>query len=528
MAFTSNGAGEARRSLMQSAGLIGLLTLMSRVLGFARDVISAKIFGTSGAWDAFLLAFTLPNFLRRLVGEGALASAFVPVYSEVLKERGREEADRVANIVFTLLSCFLGVFLLLITALIQWILSTFELPGKIELTLKLLQILFPYILFLGHVALSMGTLYCHKHFFTPSLAPVLLNIFWIFGVLWVCPLAGSLEGKAHLLAVTVLLSSVAQLGIQLFPLKKLGFRVRFIFEWFHPAIRKIYGLLLPSIMGFAVTQVSILIDMALAFLLGDGANASLWYGNRLMQFPLGLFGIAMGTALLPTFSEQAAEKNLGQVGETLSFSLRTTFFIVVPASVGLIFLRTPIVQVLFERGNFDALSTARTAATAAFYSIGLFGYSGQKMMTSVFYAIQDTKTPFLVSALAVAVDVVLNLVLMWPLREGGLALATAISGILNFLVLIFLFKKKVAELDLARIARSFTKIVLLSLAMGGMSYWIHQHVRFSFSSSMVNGIAGLTTAILVGIALYVLLSFIFRVEELGGILRTGRTPEKVE
>ncbi|MBI4549614.1 MAG: murein biosynthesis integral membrane protein MurJ [Candidatus Omnitrophica bacterium] len=515
---------KARKHLLKSAGLIGVLTLMSRVMGLVRDIVSAKMFGTSGPWDAFLYAFTVPNFLRRLVGEGALSSAFIPVYIEVLREKGREEADRVAHIVSTLLSLFLGALVLLVLGATALALRVGEFPEKIRLTLSLLQILFPYILFLAHVALSMGILNCHRHFFTPSLSPVILNVVWILGILWVCPIGGDLEARAHLLALTVLFSGVIQLAVQFFPLRGLGYRMRLAYDFYHPALKKIYGLILPAIMGFAVTQVSILIDMTLAFFLGDGANSSLWYGNRLMQFPLGLFGIAMGTALLPSFSEQAAQRDYEDLKETLSFSLRTTFLIVIPASCGLIFLKTPIVRVLFERGNFDAVSTMRTANTVMFYSLGLFAYSGQKMMTSAFYAVQDTKTPFLISSACVLVDIVLNLILMWPLREGGLALATSVSAILNFGLQIFFLEKKVRGLDLGRLAISTLKITVASVLTGLAALWVYSHANFSLGSELADGIAGLSASIASALAIYAVLCALFRVEELGAVWKTFARP----
>jgi putative peptidoglycan lipid II flippase len=508
-----------RKSLIQSAGLIGFLTLLSRVAGMARDVVSAGVFGTSRVWDAFLVAFTIPNFLRRVVGEGALSNAFIPVYTEVLKQGGREEAEKLAGVVWTLLTCVLGAIVLIIVALIHAGLALFEFPEKVRLTLKLLSILFPYILFLAHVALSMGILNCHKHFFMPSFAPVLLNIFWITGVLFLCPTAETLEGKAFLLAGTVLAAGLVQLLVQGFPLARLGLKLRVAFDFRHPALGKIHRLILPAVMAFAVTQISILIDMGLAFFLGDGANSSLWYGNRLMQFPLGLFGIAMGTALLPTFSDQAAAKDHGEIRETLAFSLKTIFLVVLPASCGLIFLAKPIVQVLFERGNFDAVSTYRTARVLMYYSIGLFAYSGQKVLTSAFYAVQDSRTPFIVSSVTVLVDVVLNLILMGPLREAGLALATSLAGILNFGLLLFLFEREVHSVPLSSLLVSFAKILLASLFTGFAALWIHAHLHFSFASSLANAGLALFLSILISTSLYAGLSLVFRFEESRGLLR---------
>ncbi len=508
---------KAQKSLIKSAGLVSFFTLMSRVVGMVRDVVSAKMFGTSRVWDAFLYAFTITNFLRGLVAEGALSKAFIPVYAEVLREKGREEADKVGNIVCTILTLFLGALLVLFSISVQLVLSFFPLPDKIRLTLRLLEILFPYIFFLAHVALSMGILNCHKHFFTPSLSPILLNIIWLLAILFVCPFASTLEGKAYLLAVCILVAGLAQFAFQIFPLRGLGYRVQFAFEFFHPAIRKIFVLIVPAVMSFAVTQVSILLDMTLAFFVGDGANASLYFGNRLMQFPLGIFGIALGTVLLPTFSHQANDYD--ELRRTLSFSLRTVFFIVVPASCGLIFLKTPIVKVLFERGHFDAISTLRTANTLMCYSIGLFAYAGQKAVTSTFFAMQDSKTPFMIAGFSLTMDFILNLILMWPFKEAGLALSTSIGGILDFVLLFLLLEKKVNGLDRPRIVRSLLKISVLSIIMGVLSYFFYSHLHFFIYSETLSQIVYLLSAIAFGVLVYVGLSFLFKVEEIRDLVQ---------
>jgi len=387
--------------------------------------------------------------------------------------------------------------------------------------LRLLQILFPYIFFLSQVALLMGILNCHREFLTPSLAPVVLNVVWTFAIVAVCPFVGdSLEEKAYVLGWSILASGAFQLLIQLLALKKFRFGYRLIWNWAHPAIRKIWDLLVPAIFTFAITQISILFDMSLGFLIGEGANSSLWYGNRLMQFPLGIFGIAMGTALLPTFSHQAAERDLEEVKRTINFSLRAVFMIVVPASVGLMVLNGPIVQVLFERGHFNEISTARTAATLAYYSLGLFAYSGQKVMGSAFYAFHDTKTPFRIGATAVGLDMILNLILMWPLKEGGLALATAISGIVNFCLLIYLFQRKFQKIGVRSLGVSFVKIAVASFLMGIFAVWTYHHFSWGMlQSKLYSDILRLTVAVLAGILSYAALAFFLSGDELKGTLR---------
>ena len=426
--------------LLKAAGLIGGLTLISRILGMSRDILSAKSFGTTWQWDALIYAFMLPNFMRRLVGEGAISSAFIPIYAEVMEKEGEPAAFRFGNIVFTLLSCGLIGFLAFLEFFLFLALKNFSLAPELHLIGRLLQVLFPYLFFIALSALAAGIQNCHHRFFSASLSPLILDLVWIAAVLWICPLGGPrAEDRVFWLALCLLISGVFQLAAQVPSLFQLGYFPRFEFDLRHPGLRKIGKLFLPSLLGFAVMQINVLVDMTMGLWVGPGANSSLWYGNRLMQFPLGVFAIAMGTAVLPALSRQTARKEIEEAKKTLSFALRTIFFIILPSTVGLIALRTPIVRLLFERGEFDAVSTLRTSFVVLCYTIGLFAYSGQKIIVTGFYSLQDTKTPMKVGAAALVMNIILNVLLMIPLKEGGLALATSISGILiSFFSFIFL------------------------------------------------------------------------------------------
>jgi len=510
----------AKRVLMRSAGLIGFLTLVSRISGMVRDIVSARMFGTGRIWDAFLYAFMIPNFLRRLVGEGALANAFIPIYTQVLKEKGPEEADKIGNIISTILLFGLGILSVVFLIGAHFSLLYLGLPEKVCLVIQFLKILFPYVIFLAQVALFMGILHSHKKFLFPALSPVILNLFWILTVVLVCPFVGkTLEEKANVLAAGIFLSGFFQVLLHFFPLSKIRYRFRLSFQFFHPAVQRIFKLILPSVMTFAVMQISLLIDSTLAFWIGDGANSALWYGNRLMQFPLALFGIALGTALLPAFSEHAVDKNHEAIRETLSFSLRMIFAIVIPASVGLIFLRTPVVQILFERGKFDAVSTLRTANVVFAYTLGLFAFAGQKIFASAFYGVQDTRTPFRISCVSIGCNILLNLILMWPLREAGLALATSLSGILSFFLLASRFEKHVPGVGYREILKIFAKILFVSLAMGALAFWLYHHLHFSFLPPELSKIAALSCAIAVGIAGYAGIGLLVGIREIRDIPR---------
>lgn len=516
-----------KSKLLKAAGVMAGLTLISRVLGMIRDVASAKSYGTSWQWDAFIYAFMLPNFMRRLVGEGALSSAFIPVYAEMMEREGKEAASRFANVVLSLLSGGLFVFIGIVEILILLLLSWSGLPPVIRLTCELLQVFFPYLFFIALCALAMGILNCHGHFFSPALSPIILDLVWIAGVLWVSSWKTvEVERQVFFLALFVLVSGAIQLGVQIPSLRRHGFSPQVIFDWAHPGLWRVGKLILPAVLGFAVVQINILVDMSLGFWVGAGANSSLWYGNRLMQFPLGVFAIAMGTAVLPTVSHQTARQEIDEVKKTLSFALRTIFLIIFPATVGLIVLRTPIVKLLFERGAFDSVSTARTSFVVLGYTLGLFAYSGQKIIATGFYSLQDTQTPVKVGVITLLMNIVLNLILMGPLREAGLALATSISGIFNFVALVYLYNRKISGFPIRELLISSTKILLASLVMGGFSWyffeWINQGVGGGPTVRLLLAIFGSMSA---SALIYVGFCFLLRVPEIQELWRWIRSPK---
>ncbi|MDP3919654.1 MAG: murein biosynthesis integral membrane protein MurJ [Candidatus Omnitrophota bacterium] len=460
--------GSTKRHLVKSAGLMSIMTLFSRLLGLARDIVCAKTFGTSWQWDAFLYAFLFPNFFRRIIGEGALSSAFIPVYSQTLSSQGQDEAFRFANVVFTGMCAGFLVLLFILEGVFHMLLGLPELSPTLRLTFDLLRVLFPYLLFICLFALGMGILNSHRHFFAPSLGPLVLNIVWIAGVIWLVPHAGpDLADQTRWLAYALLVAGFFQVAVELPSLHRMGFRLKWIWDFMCPAFRKTMQLLMPVAVGFAVVQVNILVDMSLALGLGPGANSSLWYGTRLMHFPVGVFAIAMGTALLPTISEQMAKKDLEATARSVSFALRSVFLIILPCSVGFILLSSPIVHMLFERGQFDAESTTRSAGVLVGYSIGLFAYSGSRIVVAGFHAAQDTKTPVKIAVIAMTANLVFDLILMRFFAEAGLAMATSVAGILHFFLLIAFYNRNIVKIDLGRIFRALLKILLASLCMGG-------------------------------------------------------------
>lgn len=505
-----------KRQLVKAAAVVAVMTLIGRILGLIRDIVSAKTFGTRWQWDAFLYAFMLPNLFRRVVGEGGLTSAFIPVYNEISEKQGKAEAFRFANITITFLACLLLIFILTVEGLLTLLIQIGFQSEMLMLTLELSRILFPYLLFLSLYAIGMGILNSHRHFWIPSLGSAVLDLIWIAAVLWVpVGLAQDYLGRIRWLSYALLVAGMFHVIMEIPPLWKIGFRFQWIWNTGYEGLKKVWRLLLPVALSFAVVQINISVDMTLGMIIGPGANSSLWYGNRLMQFPLGIFALAMGTALLPMLAQQIARGEKDASRRTLSFALRGIFFIILPSTVGLIVLRVPIIQMLFERGEFDAVSTARSAAVLLGYTVGLFAFAGQKIMNSGYYAAHDSRTPMKTAMVSLVSNMMLSLILMVPLKEMGLAVATSISGIIQFGQLVYYYPKKVGEFPFREVMASFVRIMLASLVMGVVCYdsWVLLKWCFPDTSTKIQ-IIQVLGSMLIAILAYAGLCFIFHVPEM--------------
>lgn len=509
-----------QKSLAKSAGIIGIATIISRILGFFRDILIARLFGTARYAQAFVVAFRIPNLLRDLVGEGAANAAFVPVFSEYITLRGKKEFWELANVVLNLLLVILmtvTVIGIIFAPLIVRIIAPGFManPEKLQMTVTLTRIMFPYILLIGLTAYAIGVLNSLKHFAMPALGPCLLNITLIASALFLCP---RMETPVMGLAIGVLVGGVAQLLVQIPLLFRKGMVLSKTIRFVHPAASRIKRLLIPRVLGTAVYQINIFVDTILASLtrvVGEGGVAALYYSNRLIQFPLAVFGIAIATAALPTMSTQAAENNLSKLRETLSFSLRSVFLIMIPSTMGLLMLGEPIIKVLFQRGQFDSYSTQITSWALLFYSFGLFAYAGIKILVSCFHSLQDTLTPVKAASFSLIVNVVLNLMLMWKLKVGGLALATSIAATMNFFILLLILKERIGGVDGRRIARSTIKIIAATIIMGAACWWTAFRIDYS---TLVSGrwteLIGILIPICVSMLVFVGASCLLGVEEL--------------
>ena len=526
---------DEKKSFLKSAKTVSLCTLLSRVLGLARDIVCASFFGTSLAWDAFVVAFKIPNLFRRLFGEGALSAAFIPVFTEYLETKGKKDAWALANVTGTLLFIILGGMVVLAEASFSIIPTVFSVNHKWELVLNLLLVTFPYVLFICMVAFAMAILNSLKHFLMPALAPVALNVCWIIGVFLLAPVFGdTLDEKIFGVAVAILIGGVIQLAIQLPVLRNKGIIFKPSFYFAHPGLKRVFALMLPIIFGLAAVQINVLMDsfiamafakppggaenffiagMAIPYPLETGAASVLYYGDRLIQFPLGVFGIAMATAVFPFFSTHAARKDWTSFTETLNQAIRVVLFIGIPASIGLILLRKPLVELFYERNAFTAESTYRTASVIFFYAIGVWAYSASHVIIRAFYSMQDTRTPVKVGVGMVGLNLILNLTLIWFLREGGLALATAISATVQIIILFAILQRKLNITGLKHIFTSTFKVVIASFFMF-IACWVVLKTLPAGSGDLSTKLIRLFVPLAVAIVTYFTVSFILRSEEL--------------
>lgn len=505
---------DEKQNVTRAAGVIGLATLLSRILGFVRDMVIAWFFGAGRLSDAFFVAFRIPNLLRRLFAEGTLSMAFVPVFTGHLHRHGRNEAFALARSAVRMLSVILVGVTVAGVAGAPWIVKAVA-PGfsgsKFALTVLLTRIMFPYIFFICLVALSMGILNALGHFAAPALAPVFLNLAMIGGVLFLAP---HLQTPVFGLAIGVLAGGVVQLALQVPFLVQKGIRIWHKAPLWHPALATIGRLMGPAVFGAAVYQVNILVGTLLASLLPEGSVSYLYYADRLVQFPLGLFAISTSVALLPSLSRQAAAGRIDELADTFAYAASLIFFITIPAMAGLIVLREPIVGILFMRGAFDMESMRMTAYALTCYSVGLWAFSAVRILVSTFYALQDTKTPVKTATYSIAANIALGIVLMGPLGHGGLALATSLGSVLNFVLLAWMLHKRLGGLHWKKIVVSTGKTVLNSMIMSGVLAWWIARFPPDYAGRNIFLLANLALAIAAGMATYGFCAMLFQRESL--------------
>ena len=499
---------------------MGFSTLISRVLGFIRDVVIANFLGTSFVADAFFVAFRIPNLLRRLFGEGSLTASFIPIFTKYRFEKGKAEADNIASVSFTFLSMILFMVTVLgiyfSPVLIKMIAPGFEkIPEKFLLTVKLNRIMFPYIFFISLVALSMGILNSLKHFFAPSIAPAFLNLAIISGAYI------SYIFKIDIvigISVGVVAGGIMQLILQLIYIKKFKIKLCPNFNFNHPAIKEILLLMGPSVLGLAITQINIFIGTLLASLLPSGSVSYLYYADRLIQFPLGIFAVSIGSAVLPLLSEQHTKNNLDEMEKTFIFAIKLILLITLPAVIGLIFAGKPIISFLFQRGAFGRAALNNVYLAVIGYSFGLWAYAGIRVIVPLFYAFKDTKTPVKVGLYTLIINVFSSIVLMKFFLHFGLAMATAISSSFNF-ILLFLLLKKHININLKEIVSYIGKLIIPCLMVVTILIGFQFLFPFDFNSGFLKKVLYVLFLVGLTILMYILSCYFLKINEITFFLK---------
>ena len=511
------------RQLLRSASLISALTIVSRVFGYIRDSRVAFLLGASNAADAYTTAYRIPNLLRRLVGEGAVSAAFIPVFSRYVSEKKEEDAWEFANTLFTLITLFLTAVtvagILLSPLIVRLFASGFgETPGKLELTAALNRIMFPYIFLISMSAFVMGILNTFHRFGAPAFAPVVLNLTMIaFSFL------GNLFGDiTRTLAVGVVAGGALQLAIQIPALLKTGWEIRLRLDFHHPGVRRVAKLIVPVIFGVGIVQINVLVDTQFASYLEEGSVTAIYLADRVMELVLGGYAVAVSTVILPLLSRQAALNEMDELKTTLNFSIRLILFITLPATIGLVMLNTQIIEVLFQHGDFDAASTALTAWALPFFAVGLSAFSMVKIIVPAFYALEDTRTPVKIAFIAMLLNIGLNVLFIRPLRNGGPALATSLSAYFNSISLLVIFCRRHGTIGLRSIARSVARFAGGTIALGAVAY-VMIHWPGFYSGRMTQKIVALAVTIAAATATYFAIASLLRSPELAEMRLVRRT-----
>ena len=513
------------RNVIRFAFAVGGFTMLSRVLGMVRDVLTAGVFGTSLAMSSFVVAFRIPNLFRALFGEGALSSAFVPVFMDTRQKAGDDEAWRVARRVLTVvggaLLALVALGIAVATALLHYA------PGLVEhapTVLPLARIMFPYLLFICLAALSQAILNAYHRFALPAFTPSLLNITWILFVLFACPLFGDTANERIFgVAWGVCCAGLVQLLAQVPLMMKLGYQPGLEWDTRDERVRKVFRLMGPTTIGQSVTQVNVMINGVLARWAADWAPASLFYAERLLYFPQGILATALSTVLLPVLSGQAAAGDRTQMRDTLNHGLRTLLFVMAPASLGLLFLAEPITQLIYGWGAFNQASVIHTSVALKFYAPGLLFFGLAKVFVPAFYALHNTRTPFRIGLVAVGLNFCMNwfFVLTWPedIKHAGLALATVLSETFNGLTLAWCLHRVLGNLGWGSVLRSAGRAVASALLMAiGVHYlqWIAEAVLRGYGAPAKLAQAGsVLGSIAVGAAFYFGLALLTRAPEVG-------------
>lgn len=499
------------RRLARAATIVMFFFVASRVLGLLRDIVISHQFGTSRMLDAYFAAFNIPDFIFNVIAGGALGSAFIPTFAAALAlddtRRAWRLASSIINLALVLLTAICAVLAIFAPEVVAATVAQGFAPEDQALTADLMRWMLVTPIVFGVSGIVMGVLNAHHHFALPALAPVFYNAAIIVGAWFLAPTMG-----VYGLVAGVIAGAFLHLLIQLPWLFHQRMEYRPTFGLNDADVREVVRLMLPRTFGLAAVQINFLVNTMLASALPAGGIAALSYAWRLMLLPVGVVGQSLATAVFPTFSAQTARKELDDFRSTFSVAFRTTLYLTIPAAVGLLVLGVPLIALLFQRGEFTAQSTAETAWALQFYAIALFAHSGLEIVTRAFYALHDTMTPVIVGVGAMVINIVLSIVLISPLAQGGLALANSIATILEMLILLAILRRRLDGIDQRRIALSVARIVIASIIMGVVLI-VFKNV-FASSSEILLAIVGAA----IGSAVYFVVTLALRSEEIALVL----------
>ncbi len=517
---------DEKHKLLKSVGKVGALTTLSRILGYGRDAVLAAVLGAGLGMDAFAIAFRIANLFRRLLGEGAMTAAFVPVLTQYREEHTNEETwDFVSKFFYTLALMLAGLVVLQII-FAPWIVRIMspgfgEIEGKWALTTFLNRMMAPYLFFVGLAALLMAILNSLRSYAVSAANPIFFNLAVIASAFTISQLFSE---PAVGISLGVLFGGFLQMAVQIPEARKKGMIFKPAVSFSHPEIRKIASLMGPGVVGIGIYQLNLFVDSIVGSLLVEGSVSALYYSNRVVELVQGIFVISFATVILTEMSKHAAEKNHDAMRETLSFSLRMSAFVTIPASFGLMVLAYPITQILFERGEFTAEDTARSAFALMFYAVGICFVAGARIMVQAFYAVQDTKTPVKAAFVSLIVNVIGNILLIGLLAQGGIALATSIAAAVNFFQLLMIYEKRFGKLDWAPLRESLVKILSQTAAMVLACFLFLNLLRYSKDGLFFTNTVALFVTIFLGLAIYLGAALLLNSQELAAIRRGKRPP----
>jgi putative peptidoglycan lipid II flippase len=449
--------------MLKSSGAMAAATMSSRVLGMVREMVYARFMGDGWVAGAFQLAFTIPNLFRRLLGEGALTAAFIPVFKEKERTVGEQEMWRAANAVISGLVIGAAIIVGLVLLGVSAALAVHTFAPNTRLMLELLRVMFPYMLLVCLAAVFMGMLNARGHFFIPAMGATMLNVVMIASVLWLAPCMGrKLDEQIFALAIGVLAAGIAQAAFQLPTLRHEGFRYRWVPPWGNETVQRVVRQMIPGTIGVAAFQINVLLTQGIAFWVDAPIVASFNYAVRLLELPQGVFGISLATYLLPTLSGLAAEKKYSGFRDTLRQGLGHLLFVNLLAAILLLILAEPTVRLLFERGKFTAESTDRVTLALVCLAPSLLGYSMVNILARAFYALGDTRTPMQISIVSLMINLVLAVCLVTHFRQAGLGIANTLTSSCNVGFLLYALRRKLQRLDLDALRQT-----LLPTAMAG-------------------------------------------------------------